>query len=302
MNMVTASEFPLRSALAKPLLHPDTDRLGMGMGECPFVRYSTVNWYMIKRSDTSGSRVAQARRPKGEDQSQVASSVQACLDVIDNAEPEAPPRERMLKVAKSLFASKGYEQTRTSEIARIAQTSESQLVKHFGGKQGLLEDIFENGWRNIIAESHRALEKCTTISDKLRAITLTVTRTFDADRAWMTLVLLEGRRMRNERSGLILARGLMKFVELVDSVLAEAQRTGSLRSGLNPQMVRSALMGMIEGMARDRLLAQTISYPARYGAREIMRGLDLLLTSFFVPSGADARTERHSAPEQNHTI
>src|ERR1700751_2916135 len=47
-------------------------------------------------------------------------------------------RERILVAAKRLFARNGYENTSTVAIAREAGTSESQLVKHFGSKQGLL--------------------------------------------------------------------------------------------------------------------------------------------------------------------
>ena len=41
-----------------------------------------------------------------------------------------PPRsshDRILQAAKQLFASRGYENTTTAQIARAAETSESQL-------------------------------------------------------------------------------------------------------------------------------------------------------------------------------
>ncbi|MGZ4834111.1 MAG: TetR/AcrR family transcriptional regulator, partial [Terriglobales bacterium] len=47
-------------------------------------------------------------------------------------------RERILHAAKQLFSSRGYENTSTVAIARLAGTSESQLMKHFGSKEGLL--------------------------------------------------------------------------------------------------------------------------------------------------------------------
>ena len=57
--------------------------------------------------------------------------------------------ERILHTAKALFAEHGFENTSTMSIARQAQTSESQIVKHFGTKEGLLEAIFEDGWKHI---------------------------------------------------------------------------------------------------------------------------------------------------------
>jgi len=51
---------------------------------------------------------------------------------------ELSSHDRILRAAKRLFAQNGYENTSTVAIARDAGTSESQLMKHFGSKQGLL--------------------------------------------------------------------------------------------------------------------------------------------------------------------
>ena len=54
-----------------------------------------------------------------------------------------------MTAGKMLFSRNGYEQTSTSAIAREAGTSESQLVRYFGGKSGLLEAIFNETWSNL---------------------------------------------------------------------------------------------------------------------------------------------------------
>src|SRR5688572_7518797 len=51
----------------------------------------------------------------------------------------ASSHDRILAAAKHLFATRGYESSSTVAIARAAGTSESQLMKHFGSKEGLLE-------------------------------------------------------------------------------------------------------------------------------------------------------------------
>src|ERR687889_345335 len=67
-------------------------------------------------------------------------------------------RERLLEAAKRLFAAHGYEQTATSAIARVAGTSESQLMRYFGGKVGLLETLFEDAWTDLNARVARAVK------------------------------------------------------------------------------------------------------------------------------------------------
>src|SRR3954470_6534600 len=91
--------------------------------------------------------------------------------------PSTPPetgraassRDRILMAAKQLFAARGYENTSTVAIARQAGTSESQLMKHFGSKEGLLESIFDAGWGNLSA--HMAeLQQILSPDKKLRAL------------------------------------------------------------------------------------------------------------------------------------
>src|SRR5436190_23292126 len=55
-------------------------------------------------------------------------------------------RRRLLEAGKILFARNGFEQTPTASIAREAGTSESQLVRYYRSKAGLLEAIFNDSW------------------------------------------------------------------------------------------------------------------------------------------------------------
>ena len=58
-------------------------------------------------------------------------------------------RDRIREAAKRLFAERGYEGTSTAGICSLAGTSQSQLVKHFVDKQGLLDAVFEHAWEQI---------------------------------------------------------------------------------------------------------------------------------------------------------
>jgi len=50
-------------------------------------------------------------------------------------------KERILTAAKSLFAEKGHRETKLREIASEAHTSESQVVKYFQSKSGVLDAL-----------------------------------------------------------------------------------------------------------------------------------------------------------------
>lgn len=59
-----------------------------------------------------------------------------------------------------------------------------------------------------------------------------------------------------------------------------------LRPTLSPHAVRSALIGMLEGMLRDRFLAERLAFPADYDVAQMSETLALALASFTVQPSA----------------
>jgi AcrR family transcriptional regulator len=190
--------------------------------------------------------------------------------------PGVSTHQRILRVAKTLFANRGYEHTSTSAIARQAGTSESQLMKHFGSKAGLLEAIFIEGWTEITEDARAAIEG-------IPAISRCVLERLERDPELKLLLLLEGRRIRKEGQMVALTEGFMSFVQLLDGVLQQMSEAHMLRANLNPQAVRSALMGMLEGMLRDRFLADRLGFPANFDLGQLRDILGLALASFMQP-------------------
>jgi AcrR family transcriptional regulator len=169
--------------------------------------------------------------------------------------PAASSHDRILAAAKRLFASQGYEATSTMAIARLAGTSESQMMKHFGSKEGLLEAILDEGWKSMGA----ALAKVSSMpagTEKLMAMLEVVLETLNRDPDLKELYLLEGRRIRREGRHVVLSAGYIEFVKMVDEVLKKMSAAGQLRPGISADAVRSAIMGMAEGVLRDQVLAR----------------------------------------------
>ena len=200
----------------------------------------------------------------------------------ESGKPTGSTHERILGVSKTLFANRGYEHTSTSAIARQAGTSESQLMKHFGNKAGLLEAIFIEGWTQITDAARVAIQDVTSPLLKLQMISGCVLRSLERDPELKLLLLLEGRRIRKEGQMVSLTQGFLGFVQLVDGVLYEMRDLNILRAELSPQAVRSALMGMLEGMLRDRFLADRLGFPADFSLQQVQEMLTCVLGSFIV--------------------
>jgi AcrR family transcriptional regulator len=184
------------------------------------------------------------------------------------ASPQVPVHQRILQAGKALFATRGYEKASTVAIARLAGTSESQLMKHFGSKEGLLEAIFDTSWERL-STHFAALQKMKSPREKLYSLLETFLNALEGDPATKELMLLEGRRVRKEGNLVVLTRGYLQFVQLVDSILGELKTAGELNPKLDVEAVRSAAIGLLEGMLRDQVLARRMDYPAHFNSEQI---------------------------------
>ncbi len=176
----------------------------------------------------------------------------------------ASSHERVRTAAKDLFAERGYEDSSTAEICRLAGTSQSQLVKHFNSKLGLLEAVFENAWEQINPAIRLAVQKIPSPTDKLKIVIDMVLTFLERDRALRTLFLLEGRRIRGDGHMVVLTPGFVEFIHFLDGILEEMAAKGELSPDVHIQALRSGFMGAIEGMLRDQDLARTSHFPAAY--------------------------------------
>jgi AcrR family transcriptional regulator len=190
--------------------------------------------------------------------------------------PTASSRERLLEAAKRLFAAHGYEQTATSAIAREAGTSESQLMRYFGGKIGLLEALFEDAWAHLNARVARATKTSPSNRDALLMAMQTIVTTLSRDADLATLAMFEGRRIRGEDARVRVSRGSSHFADTVRALVRKAQNEREIDASLDANALTSALLGAMESMIRDRLLAK--SGAARgFAEREIRRTLEAML-------------------------
>ena len=185
-------------------------------------------------------------------------------------------RERILQAAKRLFASRGYENTSTVAIARLAETSESQLMKHFGSKEGLLEAIFDDGWTTL-ASHVKELESAASPRDRLRMLLDIMLAGMERDPDLKLLILLEGRRIRKEGQMVLITQGFLQFVRVLDGILAQMRAANQLRPDIHIDAVRSALMGMSEGLLRDQMLAEKSGFPSRYTAADLQQIFNVIL-------------------------
>jgi AcrR family transcriptional regulator len=188
-------------------------------------------------------------------------------------------RERLRDAAKRFFAERGFETASTAEICRLAGTSQSQLVKHFGSKLGVLEAIFEHAWEQINPAVQLAIEKVASPRERLQIVVNMVLTFLTRDPQLRILFLLEGRRIRGGGHLVVLTPGYLEFVKTLDFILKDMASRSELAPGIHPQALRSALMGALEGLLRDQLIARTSRYHAAFTEADALAVFARFLTS-----------------------
>ena len=192
--------------------------------------------------------------------------------------PPISSHDRILMAARRLFAHNGYENTSTVTIAREAGTSESQLMKHFGSKRGLLAVILDRGWADI-AGRVQMLPKNDSPIDRLFAALETMIIELESDSELKNLLLLETRRVRKDNREVFVSQGFQQFAETVSSILREMRDQGQFRLDVNLAAVRAAFIGMTEGLLRDQILAQHSELQASYSLEDVKKVLGMLVSS-----------------------
>lgn len=180
-------------------------------------------------------------------------------------------RSRLLFAGKTLFAKNGYEQTSTSAIAREAGTSESQLVRYFSGKAGLLEAIFNESWKPLNESIGKMVLEAPNAREAILGVLSVLAESFGRDHDVAYLFLFEGRRIRGDAHEVLISAGFVQFSELVSKLIQRGQSEGTFHSHFNPVALTSALMGSAEGMIRDRVMAERAGAPQPFGDEEIRK-------------------------------
>lgn len=184
-----------------------------------------------------------------------------------------------MMAGKSLFAQNGYEQTSTSSIAREAGTSESQLVRYFSGKAGLLEAIFDQSWQALHEELQDNLISAPTARGALLGVLAELVRTFRDDPELAYIFLFEGRRIRGPEHEVFISDGFRRFNGILLQLLERGGLDGSIKTDLHGPALLSALVGAAEGMIRDRLTAQRLGQPDPFSDDDVRAVIETFLAA-----------------------
>lgn len=193
---------------------------------------------------------------------------------------EHSSKSRLLAAAKTLFAEKGYEATAIADITRAAKTSHSQFLKYYSSKEELRTEIIEQQWSELNKTIILAIAGVPSPTEKLTLALNVFVSLLERDAAFRTILLLENAATRDD-NGLTVTPEFREFVLLIDEIVRAMKDDGELLPTVNTQALRSALLGSVEGMMRERLFR---NFPAEYSTNDVRSTL-----AVFIESACDMR-------------
>lgn len=187
-------------------------------------------------------------------------------------------RQHILSTAKRLFAYFGYDGTSFDDIARAADIPPGQLLQQYDDKRKLLTAIFDEGWEamkprmsDIMLTSMDAREAALSVFAALTAI-------LDKDRDLAKLLLFEVRRPRAEDGEVVLPRGFLAFADLMLRLAVRGQQDHSFSIALHPRIIATLLISAMEGLLRERMLAEHTDQGEAYTGAHMISGFDALVS------------------------
>jgi TetR/AcrR family transcriptional regulator, fatty acid metabolism regulator protein len=157
----------------------------------------------------------------------------------------AEKRRVILDAAVRVFARRGFNGCRVSDIADEAGVAYGLVYHYFRSKDEVLDTLFLERW-NVMLEVIRDLDGTDlTPRDKLATITGFIVDSYRHDPELMKVIIVEVTRAANSFGQTHFAK-IREAYELIADVVADAQARGDFKDTVTPQFAALAFYGAIE--------------------------------------------------------
>jgi len=193
-------------------------------------------------------------------------------------------RRRILEAAVHVFARKGYFAARVADVARKAGVADGTIYLYFRSKEDILVRLFDEVMSEHVEEAREAVRALPSVPERLQAIAERHLTVLGENRDLAAVFQVELRQSTRfmER---FTASWLHDYFGLLDEVMGEGQRDGSLRPDINRKLAAKMLFGALDETVTSWLLSEK-RYPLKDSAAPIV---DLFLRGAAVPGPATSR-------------
>jgi TetR/AcrR family transcriptional regulator, fatty acid metabolism regulator protein len=157
----------------------------------------------------------------------------------------AEKRRLILDAAVRVFARRGFNQCRVSDIADEAGVAYGLVYHYFRSKDEVLDTLFLERW-NVLLDVIRELDgRELPAREKLHSIASFIVDSYRHDPDLMKVIIVEVTRAANSFGQTHLAK-IREAYELIDAIVAKAQAQGEFKDTVTPRFAAMAFYGAIE--------------------------------------------------------
>jgi AcrR family transcriptional regulator len=152
-------------------------------------------------------------------------------------------REQILAAAVRVFAERGYEATRISDIAREAGVAYGLVYHYFGSRDAILDAVFHETWGRLLTAVASAEETAGSAPERLELVVKIVLRSWRDDPDLIRLIVREVSRGPQFEAEL---DQIGQAFASLERIVAGGQAEGTIKPGLDPRLCARMLYGALE--------------------------------------------------------
>jgi TetR/AcrR family transcriptional regulator, fatty acid metabolism regulator protein len=157
----------------------------------------------------------------------------------------AEKRRLILDAAVRVFARRGFNQCRVSDIADEAGVAYGLVYPYFRSKDEVLDTLFLERW-NVMLDVIRELDgQELAARDKLYAISSFIVDSYRHDPELMKVIIVEVTRAANSFGQTHLDK-IREAYDLIAGIVERAQAEGAFKDTVTPRFAAMAFYGVIE--------------------------------------------------------
>jgi TetR/AcrR family fatty acid metabolism transcriptional regulator len=203
-------------------------------------------------------------------------------------------RQSIIRAATTVFAQKGFYNSKVSEIAKEAGVADGTIYLYFRNKDDILITVFEEQMKDIINNMRHELDSETDPLKKLERFALFHLNIIETQKELAEVLQVEIRqssKFMKEYSN----RRFAQYVNLISSIIKEAQARGLIRKDVMPGILKRAFFGALDEMSRYWVLAKRKKYSTATAAKQIS---NFFIRGIAVKTALKRGMKHRSHPEQ----
>jgi TetR/AcrR family fatty acid metabolism transcriptional regulator len=180
--------------------------------------------------------------------------------------------QKIIQAAIHVFASKGFYNSKVSDIASEADVADGTIYLYFKNKDDILISIFEYSMDTFIGSVERTLQGIKDPIEKLHRfifLHLELVQNNQDVAQVLQIELRQSSKFMKEYA----ATKFMDYLNLISKILEEGQTSGVFKKEINPMIVKRAIFGAVDEMALEWVLMKKKKYSMEEVADQICRML-----------------------------